>query len=383
MKEKSILMLPFILAILLIIVLLFNTFMMFDLNEAIKSKIGAIAAEKTAAKLVLIGINVGECADCYNISTVISKLKNLNVNITSKDVIDWKSSNAKELIQKYNIQSVPTLLVFGEINKSSSLVSFWNTYGEKREDALVLTKQTPIYYDTATGNAIGRVSAIYLNATKCTECVDQSGWIDTFKQNDIIMDGVTYVDVDSPQGTELADKYNISFVPTFIFSSDMGAYDIIKQNWNGLGTVEEDGSYVLRYKAVPYYDLKTLKVRGLVTLTYLTDKSCTSCYNVSIHKSIFGNPLGFAMKIVNETTYDISDPTGKALIDKYKITNVPTVIMKGDPAAYARLTAVWPQVGTVDSDGSYVFRNVGLLGVVYMNLTSGKIVNASMPTAAQ
>ena len=140
---------------------------------------------------------------------------------------------------------------------------------------------------------------------------------------------------------------------------------------------------MIRYKSVPYYDLKTLKVRGLVTLTYLTDKSCTSCYNVSIHKSIFGNPLGFAMKIVNETTYDISDPTGKALIDKYKITNVPTVIMKGDPAAYARLTAVWPQVGTVDSDGSYVFRNVGLLGVVYMNLTSGKIVNASMPTAAQ
>jgi len=97
MKEKSILMLPFILAILLIIVLLFNTFMIFDLNEAIKSKIGAIAAEKTAAKLVLIGINVGECTDCYDINAVISKLENLNVISQARMLLTGRAQMQKSL----------------------------------------------------------------------------------------------------------------------------------------------------------------------------------------------------------------------------------------------------------------------------------------------
>ena len=383
MKKDVTIVVPMVLAILLLLVLAFNTLMMSQLSDSLKSKIASTTEAKRPAKLLLIGIDVEGCTGCYDINAVISKLEALNVNITTEDIFDWKSPQVSELIQKYNIQKVPTLLVFGEINKSSAITGFWSGYGVTVQDALVLTKQSPLYYDVATGKEIGRVNAIYLNSTKCPDCADQSGWIDTLRQNDIILGDIKYVDADTPEGFDLADKYNISFAPTFIFSSDLGAYDIIKQNWAGVGSVEEDGSYVLRSNAVPYYDLKTSKIRGLVTLAYITDKSCTTCYNVSIHKTIFGNPLGFAMKIVNESSHDISDAAGKALIDKYKITNVPTVIMKGDPAAYARLTAVWPQVGTVESDGSYVFRNVGLLGVVYMNLSSGKIVNASIPVATQ
>jgi len=383
MKKDATIVLPMVLAVLLVIVLAFNTLMMSQLNDSIKAKISAIDEAKRPTKLMLIGINVEGCTDCYDINQVISGLEKLNVNITTKDIFDWKSPQVSELIQKYNIKNVPTLLVFGEINKSPSITSFWSSYGEKREDALVLTKQTPLYYDFATGKEIGKVSAIYLNATNCKDCVDQSGWIDTFKQNDIMFGEVKIVDMNLPEGVSLADKYNISSVPTFIFSSDLGTYDIIKENWAGLGSIEKDGSYVLRSNAVPYYDLKTSKVRGLVTLSYITDKSCTTCYNVSIHKAIFGNPLGFAMKIVNESSYDISSDAGKALIDKYKITNVPTIIMQGDQAQYPRLVSVWYQVGTVESDGSYVFRNLDLLRVVYKNLTSGKIVNATMAVAAQ
>ena len=377
-KTNVSVVLPLILAILLVIVLLFSTYMMVQINNSIVK----LKEAKRPAIVMLMGITAEGCSDCYDIDAVISKLENMNLNITSKDTIDWKNENAKELIQKYNIKKVPTLLVLGEIEKSSALTSAWSSYGEKVQDALVVTKQEPIYLDTATGKEVGRISAVYLTAEACNECIDRSTFVDSLKQSSIRFEEIKNVDVGTPEGLALADKYNISFAPTYVFSSDLGVYSIIQQNWDSVGNIETDGSYVLRYRAVPYYDLKEMKVRGLVSLIYLSDKSCKTCYNVSIHKQIFSNPAGFAMKIANESSYDISDAAGQALISKYSIVNVPTIIMQGDQAQYASLINVWPQVGTVEADGSYVFRNLDLLRATYKNLSSGKIINSSIPAPA-
>lgn len=190
---------------------------------------------------------------------------------------------------------------------------------------------------------------------------------------------------DSDSGKALVKKYNITAVPTAIFSPAAAGYPIFIQAWTTAGTVDADGSYILRSLSPPYYDLSTQSVRGLVDAIYLTDKSCGTCYNVTLHKTIFQQNFGIDFQ--KETTYDVSDTTGADLVKKYNITDVPTVILTGDAAAYKQLEQAWSQVGTTEKDGAMVFRQIGLLqGITYKDLSTGKVVTAASatpPTATQ
>ncbi len=117
-------------------------------------------------------------------------------------------------------------------------------------------------------------------------------------------------------------------------------------------------------------DITEKKVKGLVTLTLLDDKSCTECYNVSLHKLVLDR---FNMYIEDERMVDITDSEGKYLINKYSITQVPTIILSGEVSEYTALTNIWDQVGTVEEDGSYVFRKLEVMGT-YKDLTADKVV---------
>ena len=123
----------------------------------------------------------------------------------------------------------------------------------------------------------------------------------------------------------------------------------------------------------PYKEVKTGLVKGLVAVTYLNDASCTGCYDVKMHKSILE---GLGMKIKSEKAVDITSADGMAFKDKYKITNVPTVLLSEDAAEYTALKNIWSQVGSIESDGTYIFRQMGQLGagVKYKNIVSGEIV---------
>ena len=79
--------------------------------------------------------------------------------------------------------------------------------------------------------------------------------------------------------------------------------------------------------------------------------------------------------VANEETFDIKDIKGRQVRVKYDIKNVPTVIITGDLDAYETLKAAWDQVGTIEDDGAYVFRELDVLQVPYKDLTSGEIVN--------
>ncbi len=58
------------------------------------------------------------------------------------------------------------------------------------------------------------------------------------------------------------------------------------------------------------------------------------------------------------------------MIAKYSVEKVPTVILGGDLEIYEGFDAVWEQVGTIEEDGSYVFRELDVLGqqIVYKDL---------------
>ena len=170
-------------------------------------------------------------------------------------------------------------------------------------------------------------------------------------------------------------KYNITKVPTLVFSAEMGEYSEVRAGWNVLGTVEQDGAFVIRAAqalGIPYYDLQKKEVIGILDVTYITDNSCETCYNVSVHKLILQR---FGIKIGKETTVDISEAGGKALLDKYKITKVPTIVLSEDASAYPALQQVWPTVGSVEIDGIFVFRKPeAMTGSLYKDLATGQVL---------
>ena len=122
----------------------------------------------------------------------------------------------------------------------------------------------------------------------------------------------------------------------------------------------------------PYFDVAKGSAVGLVDVKFLTDKSCSECYDpVVVHTSLLGR-LGV---FFNSTeTFDADDEAGKALIKQYALTKIPTIVLSGDIALYEKLTSVWSQVGTVETDGSYVFRSTEVLGVPYYDLEKEEVV---------
>ena len=178
----------------------------------------------------------------------------------------------------------------------------------------------------------------------------------------------------SEEGKELIKKYSINFVPTIVLSKDAGAYAIIQQAWPQIGSKENDGSYVLRQVSPPFINLTTGKLRGMVDIMYLTDKSCSECYNVSLHRNIIVNPLSFAIRLDKEETFDASEAKGKELIAKYNITQVPTVILSSEVKVYPS-NPVLKQFFSVEKDGSYVFRRLSSVGA-YKDLQTNQIVKA-------
>lgn len=362
-------------AILLGIIGIINISLAFNLNKEL-NKAAETAKEKlNLAKVELIIVKNSKCTDCSGISAAVSSLKKVNVNITKETILEFDSREGRELISKYNIQKIPTVVVTGEIGK-------FNVEGlEKKEDALLLANPEAPYTNAATGKIEGRVTLYHLKDASCEKCSDLTPLISQIKGAGVKIYEEKIIAIDSDEGKAITKKYNIGFAPAIVLSKDASAYEIVQKAWPQIGSKESDGYYVLRLANAPFINLTSGKLSGIVDITYLTDKSCAECYNVSLHKEILANPQNFAITIGKEETYDISDAQGKELIRKYNITGVPTAILSDEIRAYPSYN-VLSQLFSFEKDGFHVFRKLSLVGD-YMDLTTKQVVKAQQQSEGQ
>jgi hypothetical protein len=354
----------------LAVVLLVNVISIAGVNTLIKSppNVTVTAASPT---IEVIAIKEDSCADCADVQQIIDSLKQSGQVTVSKDtVLSSTDKDAQALITKYTITRLPVIMMKGDIDKLPE-----NPMLEKSGDVMLLRQLPPPYFDIATKKVKGLVDVTYLTAPLCQKCADITLLSKQLGTAGVVMGKETSVVYDSDDGKALVKKYNLTGVPTAIFSPDAKEYQIFEQAWQTAGTVADDGSYVLRQLMPPYIDIKTDKLRGFVDVVYLSDKSCADCYNASMHKTILVQNFGLAVD--KETDYDVASADGAKLVKSYNITSVPTVILSGDIGAYPSLGQAWEQVGTVEKDGSLIFRNIALLQVAYKDLATGKVVPAS------
>ncbi len=316
------------------------------------------------------------CTKCFKIDELVSQAFS-DLNITT---LEATSQEGKDLIAKYSLTKVPVVVIQNPDKLDPGVAAALQSVAFKQQDAMVLYSPAPPYLELATGQLKGEISLTVIEADNCKDCNNFTGLKDQLTTQGILITNYTQLKHTDAQAKNLMQKYKINFAPFIIFSSGLGDYLQIAKAWTSIGIIASDGNYVQTIPNPPFLNLTTSSVEGLVTLTYLNDSTCATCYDVKVHKNALAQaPLG--LRIVNETTIDISSAQGKALIAKYNITQVPTVIVSKDASTYKTFTQVWPQVGIQAQDGSYLIVDLTKLSAItYKDLKTGKVTTTPMPT---
>lgn len=346
-----------------LLVLIINVSLTTSSSIALSQKAEVI---KELNKPSLIQLSIINCENCFDISSVLESIRGENVEITEERTIDFSSDEAKVLIEKYGIEKIPSVLIFGEVDGNVNFNDF-KLVGE----ALVLENIEPPYLDLA-GEMRGEVSVIEITDS-CEVCIDVSSIVDSFKQMGVAITNWEKVEYNSVEGRELISKYGVKQSPAVLISEDIDYYEAVSQSLAQLDLVKKDGYYVLHSVVPPYRNLVTNKIEGLIDLIMLEDESCTGCYDVSVNKQILAR---FGMAIGSEKVYDVSSAEGEKLVLKYNIEKVPMIIVSPEGEAYDSFVGVWSQVGSIEGDGWFVMRSPEVIGVV-KDLSTGQVIGSN------
>lgn len=207
--------------------------------------------------------------------------------------------------------------------------------------------------------------------SKCSDCFDLESFIQYFKEADVKITKEEKFEFDSFSGKILINKYAIKKIPTLIITGDLEKNSEVKSLFDEIGEIKNNVFVLTKVRPV-YLNLDDNTYKGKFKVVFITDKSCSDCYDVTLHKNALEN---LAMKTNDQELVDITDEKGKELVQKYKIDFVPTIILYGELDEYENFQIVWKTVGTKEEDGAYVFRQgVNQLGK-YRNLITGKVID--------
>ncbi len=352
------------LGVVLIIIAIFNLTQLSSVGTVFEQKLDEAKIAAVPAQVLLVTITNPACKDCFDIAPIVDSLKKANINVTNEENIAWNSEAAKNFIEKYGIKKIPTIMLFGEVDK----VNIKNL--ERKENALIFTDLTPPYTNAQSGEVLGKVEVTIIEEPSCKKCMGFSVVMDSLKQSGVFVTKSEIITASEEKAKELISKFNLSKLPTAIITDNVEMYPIAEKI-KPLANTNYAGYYVLESSA-PYVELKTGQVRGLLQLTLINDSLCSECYNVNVHKQAFAQ---MGLPIESEKTVDINSAEGVQLRMKYNLKKVPTSILTGDFEVYEGFDQFWATLGTIESDNAHVFRNVELLGQKYMDLISGEVIN--------
>jgi len=215
------------------------------------------------------------------------------------------------------------------------------------------------------------VDITVITAKECAGCFDLATAADELKKSPIlVVRQLSKILASSDEAKALIKQYGITKIPTMIMTGD----EVDKLPVQGFKKV--GNTLIMEDVPPPYIDLEDKEIKGLTKLTYLVDKTCTQCYDAKQHKEVL--EYAFGIYIANEETKDISSTEGKALVDKYKITKIPTILLSTEANDYQMVQTLWDKLGTKETDGVLVFRNFEMTkDIVYKDLATNKLVNTS------
>ncbi len=348
-----------------------NALLLNDVSNHITGKILETKEKARPANLEVVLLAPENCVDCFSSQRLLADLKSKNVNVTFEKTISASEPEAKQFIDAYGLETLPALVITGEINKSQALTDFFNSVGKIDGDVALYTKLEPPFLDLTANEVKGRVKVISIVDSACANCTDFEGFVDYLQQNGVSISESKEVEWNSVEGKELLKKFNLAKAPGLLISEDISEYKLIPALMRSqLNATVSGGWFAMGAFKAPYREVSSGKIVGLAELILLKDKSCAECYNVEVNKNILAR---FGIAFGSEKEIDVSSAEGKALIEKYKIKKAPIILISPDGKYYEEFVGVWDQVGSVETDGWYVMRKPEVIGPV-MDLETGKIL---------
>lgn len=118
-----------------------------------------IEKRKTEGLVEVTFITDKSCVECYNPEEIHGEiLKNFGVVIIKKQIVDAADPSGLEIIKKYNVTSVPTMILSDQAAAYENLETAWSKVGTIEDDGkfvfrdLSILKET--YKDLKTGKAV-------------------------------------------------------------------------------------------------------------------------------------------------------------------------------------------------------------------------------------
>ena len=182
------------------------------------------------------------------------------------------------------------------------------------------------------------------------------------------------LEIGSDESKQLIEKYNIEKIPAILLQGKTNESATLTQNWPQLGTIETDGTMVLRNIPPIYLETGTGKLRGETNATFVSVPDKNGVFDAEeVYTQILQSAFG--VNPVQQETISYASPEGKALLSKYNLEQIPAVVLSGDLNAYNGFPQAWLQGGTVEADGNYIFRNLGAIqGIKYFDLNKNEVV---------
>lgn len=336
-------------------------------------------------KINVISIMVPSCKDCMDPTTIVDYLKQAGVAVENKTYA-YDSKDGEELIAKYGIERVPTILFSGDIASIPSLDSLLKERGELVLGQMVLRETLPPYYDVKKSEFVGLVSITAITESKCLTCkyasvpVSSAAIIfplfaSTLRENGGVgIQSDRVLEANSTEAKDLISKYNITRLPVVIISKDIEAYPELALAMENVSSIESDGNYIVRKMNPPYLDLATYKEEGQLTFVYIrAGLSCLpNCYNYRIHERELAR---YGVVATSTLLYDYDTPVGRNYTQMYNITKVPTILISPEVKLYPGFMGIYDQIGEFEKDGWFVFRNFELLGnQTYFDISLNKTI---------
>jgi len=274
------------------------------------------------------------------------------------------TSSIFSYIQKNTMRMLVIVFAIMVVINIIAMTWFTLSVNQKLDDVLFSTK-------VQTG------TLTFIIPSDCPYCGDMINEKQDLQKQRVKIDNERRLDASSDEAQSLIAKEGIRQLPAMVFASE----DEIDSKRI---TLEEDEhtrmldnhTIVWEKSSVPFVHADTSTIEGSVAVTYILDKSCTTCYDVvNIQKSALQR---FGIVVGQENIVDISDTDVDKLLQKYAIEKVPTVIISPEISAYTTFSQAWQQVGSQEEDGVFVFREMRAIGWVYKDLKTGKTVDTSI-----
>lgn len=198
---------------------------------------------------------------------------------------------------------------------------------------------------------------------QCENCFDAEKVIKMVDANGNIKYRSSNISYGSAFSKKYIKTYDIKNLPAVIVSGDI-ANKNISSLWKILSGEEKNGRIVIE-NLLPYYDIESGEVKGIMSAILLKDKTCKNCFDENKYTDALGR---FGMFVGKTDTYDIASKDGKMLVRKYSITKIPALILSPDAGDYPGFASSWKDVGTIEKDGWFVFREAQKLDTKYESI---------------